>query len=102
MIVRACGSQFGTRASLPALVDDEALVDIDEEGVAGIIQSKEKIRTTAIARIGSNPAKADSVATGLLNDFQSQLVFGLKDLFAFRDARFVASLLIIGPFFGQV
>ena len=73
-------------------------MNIDQEGVAGILQSKEKIRTTAIARIGSHPAKAHSVTAGLLNDFQSQLVFGLKDLFAFRDARFVASLLIIGPF----
>ena len=77
-------------------------MNIDQEGVAGILQSKEKIRTTAIARIGSDPAKAHSVATGLLNDFQRQLVFGFKDLFAFRDARFVASLLIIAPFFGQV
>ena len=44
---------------------------IDQEGVAGIIQSKEKIRTTAIARIGPHPAKAHPVATSLLNDFQS-------------------------------
>ncbi len=70
--------------------------------MACISQSKEKVRTTAIARIGPNPAKAHSIATGLLNDFQSQLAFGLKDPFALRDARFVASLHIVGPFFGQV
>jgi hypothetical protein len=51
-------------------------VNIDQEGVACISQSKEKVRTTAIARIGPNPAKAHSVATSLRNDFQSQLVFG--------------------------
>src|ERR1700747_288028 len=83
-------------------IDDEALVHIDQEGVTCISQRKQKVRPTAIARIRSNPAKAHSIAAGLLNDFQSQLVFGLKDPFALRDARFVASLRIVGPFFGQV
>ena len=52
------------------LIDDEALVHIDQEGVACISQSKEKVRTAAIARISPNPAKAYSVAASLLNDFQ--------------------------------
>jgi hypothetical protein len=30
------------------------------------------------------------------------LAFGLKDSLALGDARFVASLRILGPFFGQV
>src|SRR4029077_13513290 len=54
-----------------------------------------------VARIGTNPAKAHSVASGLLNDFQGQLAFGLKDPFALRDSRFVASLHVVGPFFGH-
>src|ERR1700730_10385434 len=52
--------------------------------------------------MGPDPTKAPSIATGLLNDFQSQLPFGLKDPFPVRHARFVASLHIVGPFFGQV
>src|ERR1700740_1205284 len=84
------------------LRDYEALVNIDQEAFTCIIQSKQKVRTTAIACIGTNPAKAHSVATGLLNDFQGQLAFGLKDPFALRDARFVASLRVVAPFFGQI